>query len=150
MYAAYSVGGNCTMSFARIVSGAIILAGVQAVTGCASAPTEANAGPPPARYQEIVREHLRTSLFDPYSARDFQIAAPKPGQIHLLGTLTYESGWVVCYRGNAKNKMGAYTGIKEAVVLIREGRVVASNQDSDHYDVRTNCRDVRYEPLSLS
>ena len=66
----------------------MVLIGLQAVTGCASTPTEANLGPPPARYVEIAREHLRTSLFDPYSARDFQIASPKPGQINLQGALT--------------------------------------------------------------
>ena len=46
--------------------------------------------------------------------------------------------------------MGAYTGVKEAVLLIRDGRVVASNRDSDHYEMRTNCRDAKYEPMSLS
>ncbi len=128
----------------------MVLIGSQAVTGCVSTPTEATVGPPPARYVDIARDHLRTSLFDPYSARDFQIATPKPGQVLLQGTFTHEAGWVVCYRGNAKNRMGAYTGVKEAVLLIRDGRVVASNQDSDHYEIRTNCRDAKYEPMSLS
>ena len=120
------------------------------LTNCATAPNETNAGPYPAKYRDITREHLRSSLFDPYSARDFQAAAPKIGQVHVVGTLTHETGWVACYRGNAKNRMGAYTGAKEAVLLIRNDRAITSNSDSEHYDVRTNCRDAQYEPLSIN
>ena len=128
----------------------LLMAGLLALTNCATAPTESNAGPYPAKYREITREHLRTSLFDPYSARDFHVASPKIGQVHVVGTLTHETGWAVCYRGNAKNRMGAYTGAKEAVLLIRDDRAVTSNSSSEHYDVRTNCKDAQYEPLSLN
>ena len=54
------------------------------LSNCATAPTESNAGPYPAKYREITREHLRTSLFDPYSARDFHVASPKIGQVHVV------------------------------------------------------------------
>jgi hypothetical protein len=118
---------------------------------CAPTPTASNVGAFPARYREIARDYLRSTLLDPYSARDFQIATePKSAQIHVAGTLTHETGWAVCYRGNAKNRMGAYTGVKEGVLLVRGDRVVASNEDPTHYDVRTNCRDTKYEPFSLS
>lgn len=119
------------------------------VVGCAATPNESNVGQYPAKYKEIVRDHLRKSLFDPYTARDFQIAAPKIGQVHIEGTLTHEPGWTVCYRGNAKNRMGAYTGMKESVLLIRDDLVRGTISDSDHYDVRTNCKDVKYEALTL-
>ena len=99
---------------------------------------------------EITREHLRTSLFDPYSARDFHVARPKIGQVLVEGTVTYETGWVVCYRGNAKNRMGAYTGATEAVLLIRGDRAITSNSKPEHYEIRTYCKDVTYEPLSLN
>ena len=116
----------------KLVVTAMLGMGLLALTNCATAPTETNAGPYPAKYREITREHLRTSLFDPYSARDFQVAQPKIGQVHVVGTLTHETGWVVCYRGNAKNRMGAYTGATEAVLLIRGDRAITSNSESGH------------------
>ena len=132
------------------VAAVMLIAALLALANCATAPTESNAGPYPAKYRDITRDHLRTSLFDPYSARDFHVASPKIGQVHVVGTLTHETGWAVCYRGNAKNRMGAYTGAKEAVLLIRDDRAITSNSDSDHYDVRTNCKGATYEPLSFN
>lgn len=117
--------------------------------GCATAPTVENAGAPPTNYKEVARDYLRTALFDPYSARDMQIAPPKTGQVYIEGTFQHANGWAVCYRTNAKNRMGAYTGLKEAVLLIRDGKVVTSNEDTGHYDIRTNCADAKYEPISL-
>ena len=102
---------------ANLFAATLLIAALLGLANCATAPTESNAGPYPAKYREITREHLRTSLFDPYSARDFHVASPKIGQVHVVGTLTHETGWAVCYRGNAKNRMGAYTGAKEAVLL---------------------------------
>ena len=134
----------------KLVFAAMLGAGLLALTNCATAPTETNAGPYPAKYREITREHLRTSLFDPYSARDFHEAPPKIGQVLVAGTVTYETGWVVCYRGNAKNRMGAYTGATEAVLLIRGDRAITSNSKPEHYEIRTYCKDVTYEPLSLN
>ena len=135
---------------ANPVAAVMLIAALLVLANCATAPTESNAGPYPAKYREITREHLRTSLFDPYSARDFHVASPKIGQVHVVGTFTHESGWAVCYRGNAKNRMGAYTGAKEAVLLIRDDGAITSNSNSEHYDVRTNCKDAKYEPLSLN
>jgi hypothetical protein len=120
------------------------------LVGCTTAPSGADAGPYPARYREIAQSHLKTTLFDPYSARDFQVASPKVGQMNIPGTFSIETGWLVCYRGNAKNRMGAYTGVKDSAMLIRNDNVITSNEDPNHYEVRTNCRDVKYEPISLS
>ena len=128
---------------------ALVAAASMSQVGCATTPTESDAGPYPTRYREIAQDHLRTSLLDPYSARDFQIAAPKVGRILIEGTLRLESGWMVCYRGNAKNRMGAYTGAKDSVMLIKDDRVIASNGDPNHYEVRTNCKDAKFESLSL-
>jgi hypothetical protein len=52
------------------------------------------------------------------------------GTLVKKGTLTYETGWGVCVRANAKNRMGAYTGIRSTVFLIRDGRVVESGDDT--------------------
>lgn len=127
----------------------MLLVAAAMLAGCAATPNETDVGQSPARYKDIARDYLRTSLFDPYTARDFSIAPPKIGQIHI-DTLKYESGWVVCYRGNAKNRMGGYTGIKEGALLIKNDKALGSMSDSDHYDVRTNCKDAKYESFSLN
>jgi hypothetical protein len=117
-----------------------------ALEGCATAPSEANVGPYPAAYREIARDYVRATFLDPYSIRDARIAQPKMGAIIIEGTLRHDPGWTVCVRANAKNRMGAYTGIKDTVLLMRDGRVVASLSDTpDHYDIRTNCADAKYE-----
>lgn len=66
-----------------VVSTSMLLVAAAMLAGCAATPTETDVGQSPARYKEIAREYLRTSLFDPYTARDFGIATPKIGQIHI-------------------------------------------------------------------
>ncbi|MEX2552592.1 MAG: hypothetical protein WD627_06290 [Actinomycetota bacterium] len=85
-------------------------------------PTE----PAPVDYRSIALAGLKTTLFDPYSVRDAQISQPQ-----WLGSwnLGEGNGWVVCFRGNAKNRMGAYTGIKDTAILIRGNKVLATNSD---------------------
>jgi hypothetical protein len=117
------------------------------VTDCATAPTESNAGPYPENYKVLVRDFLRTSLFDPYTVRDAQIGAPEVGQILIEGTLRHETGWGVCFKANSKNRMGGYTGLKQTLILIRGNRVVGSNSDEFH-DVRVKCAAARYEPFA--
>ena len=46
--------------------------------------------------------------------------------------------------------MGGYTGIKEGALLIKNDKALGSISDSDHYDVRTNCKDAKYEAFSLN
>lgn len=118
------------------------------LSGCAATPNETNVGPYPTAYRELAREYLRKSLFDPYSVRDAQIATPKMGQILIEGTLRHEAGWTVCVRANSKNRMGAYTGIKDTALLIRDGRVLGSESDPTHYTVRNDCADAKYESFS--
>lgn len=119
-------------------------------SGCATPPSSENAGPEPLNYREVARSYLRTSLIDPYSVRDLQIAPPRVGQVYVEGTFKHANGWAVCYRANAKNRMGAYAGLKEAVILIRDEKVVASTEQANHYDIRTNCAGAKYEPLALN
>lgn len=128
----------------------LLLVGGAMLAGCAATPSETNVGQYPAKYKDVVREHLRKSLFDPYTARDFQIAPPKIGQIHIEGTLGHENGWTVCYRGNAKNRMGAYTGLKESVILIRDDRVLGSISGDEYLGVNAICKDAKYESFPLN
>lgn len=93
--------------------------------------------PLPANYRELARAHLRSTLFDPYSVRDAMIAAPKNGGSGLY------PGWAVCVRMNAKNRLGAYTGQSVTAVIMREGRVVHSVDETGWMF----CQGVEYEPF---
>lgn len=97
----------------------------------------AAAGPPPENYRQIAATHLRNSLFDPYSVQDAQISAPR---VHnsVSGPL-----WNVCFRGNAKNRFGAYTGISEVFMVIENGRVTVSDSDF----ASSSCAGAIYSPF---
>ena len=60
-----------------------------------------------------------------------------------------ESGWLVCFRSNSKNRMGAYTGLSDMALLIRDGRVLNSASDPTHsnYPIKKDCGDEKYEPF---
>jgi hypothetical protein len=97
-------------------------------------------GPPPENFRELTLQHLRATLFDPYSVRDAEIAAPTLKPSWVLGD---PPGWVVCWRANAKNRMGGYVGVTESRVLIRNGRVVSSDEgDAPYY-----CGNAVYQPF---
>ena len=83
-----------------------------------------------------------------YSIRDAGIAAPRPGWGYSGGTLgQYKTGWAVCVRSNAKNRMGAYGGIKDTIYILQEGRVVGSGQDLDTSEARKGCEGAQYDPF---
>lgn len=115
-----------------------------------SADTE-SAGPMPARYRQIAAEFFRKALVDPYSVRDAEISKPKMGSLFVEGTLgKHEPGWLVCLRANSKNRMGAYTGLRDTAIVIRGDVVRASLSDPDntHYIVKKICGEEAYEPFS--
>jgi len=122
-----------------------------ALAGCQTAAEQAvTIGPYPSQYREIAAGYLRGVLIDPYSVRDAVIAKPKLGKIYVDGTLgKYEEGWAVCYRLNSKNRTGGYTGPSTNIVIIRDGRAVASSNvtEPSHYDIRTQCGDASFEPF---
>ena len=112
-----------------------------------------DAGPFPTAYRKIVQEHIRTTFFDPYNIRDAQIAAPKisSGLVHIPNALgiggTMSNVWVVCFRANAKNRTGAFTGISHTAVFISNNRVVNTVSggvpDAGHFW----CDGSAYEPF---
>lgn len=102
---------------------------------------ESASAPFPPAYRETARAYLRSTLFDPYSVRDAQIAAPK-----LKGSFVLtdpSEGWTVCVRANAKNRMGAYTGLRETVLLFRGDKVASSTEGPAPY----YCGEAQYEPF---
>ncbi len=62
----------------------------------------------PSNYRQIIAQHIRSKLFDPYSVREAAISAPKWGVMgpHLGERL------FVCVRFNSKNRLGGYVGTK--------------------------------------
>lgn len=87
-----------------------------ALTACGSVPTGqviAEAGAQPSREQaeSAVRAHMRRTLRDPDSVKDFDWIS---GPDLVTGTTaggSFERAWLVCVEYNAKNAYGGYTGI---------------------------------------
>lgn len=136
----------------RALAAILVAAGVSACTSNKSVNgvNESGIGPYPTDYRAITRDYLRKTLFDPYTVRDAQISRPKQGNLYIEGTLgVHESGWLVCFRSNSKNRMGAYTGLSDMAMVIRDGRVLTSASDPTHsnYPIKKDCDDERYEPF---
>ena len=87
---------------------------------------EQAAGPYPANYRQLSLQYLKKSLIDPYSVRDAEIAKPVARPSWMMTDPS--PGWVVCWRANAKNTMGGYTGVTVSRIFIRNG--VAKYSDS--------------------
>lgn len=92
------------------------IAAAAALTACGSIPTgeiikEAGAAPTQEQAEQAIRAHLRRTLRDPDSLRDFAMLS---GPTLTTGTTAggnYEQVWLVCVEYNAKNAYGGYTGI---------------------------------------
>lgn len=85
---------------------------------------EAQYGPLPENYQQLVAQAIPKYLIDPTSAIiDFNsygfLEAPYPMDSH-----NQISGWRCWVWVNAKNRMGGYTGRKPWFCVIRFGQVI--------------------------
>jgi len=91
-------------------------AAIVTLAACAATPTgqvieEAGAQPTRDQAEGAIRTHLRRTLRDPDSLRDF---AWLSGPDLVTGTTAggnFERAWLVCVEYNAKNAYGGYTGI---------------------------------------
>lgn len=111
---------------AMVFTVAILLA------GCASKPTpqdlaSADYGTYPSDYEEIVKKYMDMRLKDPDSARYEFINSPKTGW-NSWGGRKY--GYIVCALVNAKNSYGGYTGSQIYYFMIKNGRVIDSQEKS--------------------
>lgn len=111
------------------------------LAGCASTgPTASEIGVKPANWQEATRQAARSTYLDPYSVRDAEISAPVPASMVFDGvTPIPHSGWMVCVRANAKNRMGAYTGQRVTAFLFQGGRIVNVINEGDAAAVVHHC-----------
>lgn len=69
-----------------------------------------------------IANYVRTSFFDPYSMRDIAISNVLSGDDPKRNA--------VCIRANAKNRMGAYTGLR-ATGLVLSGATVENSWADD-------------------
>lgn len=125
---------------------ALLIALYSPAGGCATSQTAPPDSAPPANYRALAKEYLRTTLFDPYSVRDAQVASPQWGDSAYL--LDPGPGWIICVRMNAKNRLGAYTGLKEDALLVRNGKVTISSNsivDTPSIPKLYSCRNAQWE-----
>lgn len=95
------------------------------------------------KYREMARDYLRKTLVDPYSVRDAEIAEPFVRTSFYL--VDPSPAWTICARYNAKNRMGAYTGLKENALLVRGDRVTKSiNELTEATPTIGFCKDAKW------
>jgi hypothetical protein len=95
------------------------------LASCATRPSDeqmrnADYGPPPANFDQLVRDYLATYLRDPMSAQIQHVGGPGRYWNGFGGSFY---GYAVCYRINARNGFGGYTGNRLYAFLIRDGRI---------------------------
>lgn len=96
--------------------------------GCAAAPrptvsqlANADYGPFPSDYEQIIKDVISPILIDPYSVV-LNLNTPKKGYNNMVDGIIY--GWNVCGTVNAKNRFGGYVGPKPIYAMIKNGAVV--------------------------
>jgi hypothetical protein len=95
---------------------------------------EANAYP--ANYRPDLIAFMQSYLNNPSGVRDAQIAEP------ALKPVGSSQRYVVCIKYNARNKEGAYLGVKESAAVYLRGRF---NQLVDATD--DTCKGALYQPF---
>ncbi len=110
----------------RYLVSAGLLAGVLAA--CAVKPDPQAIGPYPDDYRGVVKAYVEETFYDPYSMRNVALSNPQQGHVY------FEQGWVVCLQANAKNRMGAYTGLKRTALLINRDRVINMMEEAPFCD----------------
>ena len=112
-----------------------LCASIAALLGGCVTPNQEQIGSFPTNYRALIRDHVKKAFYDPYSMRDVGIAAPQQG--HVM----FQQGWVVCFRANAKNRLGAYTGLKYTGYLVRNNEVLGGAEDF------ADCEKLTYQPF---
>lgn len=110
--------------------------------GCTSTPEPQYVGKPLSPEEKrATLAYVKEKFFDPYSIRSASIA---PGTRAAPSGM---SGRVVCYRLNAKNQYGAYTGMQTWGVAVKDGKAVGSSLLWPHgLPGDFFCPDAKWEP----
>lgn len=87
---------------------------------------------PLEKSETIFKNYMRETFFDPYSVQDFTITDWQLGEVQ---TGYLNDGWVPAYYScvtyNAKNRMGAYTGLSRSIFVTLNGEY--RNVEKDEY-----------------
>ena len=87
---------------------------------------KADYGAYPKDAKAIVLAYIKSTYKDPYSIQDLQVGTPQRQFIQapplLGGGTTY--GYLIAFSVNAKNSFGAYTGVQNHRLLVRNEQVV--------------------------
>jgi hypothetical protein len=119
----------------------VIIATAFLAATCAALPSPqqnaaADHGPYPSNYRAIVNDWIKHTFADPYSIRDLTITKPAKGWRSgspLFGEKSVNYGWEVLVTCNAKNQLGAYTGLLTYDLIIRDGKVASDgSRDAVH------------------
>jgi hypothetical protein len=97
---------------------------------------------PPSNARAAALGYARQNFFDPFSVRDASISQPFVIPYGLGGQ---SQAWVVCVRANAKNRMGAYAGMQETLIVFSGDTVDVSRSGRD---VASACRSAQYGPFA--
>jgi len=93
-------------------------------------PADANYGPYPTEYKQIVTKYLRGILKDPDSAKIAKIS--KPREEHKINSKYKKQaiyGYSSCALVNAKNSYGGYVGERPYWFFIKDGSVIEASDD---------------------
>ena len=130
-----------------------ILASVSlALSGCATPTAGDIADIKPSDYVEQIRSELANIFVDPASLKDTEISEPFPVNTVFDGiTPIPRSGWAVCLKTNAKNRLGGYTGKHPVLFLFESGKLsMTLDQGGGWNQVSQHCDRGRYRPIKLS
>lgn len=117
---------------------AVFLSGCQTAQTPATGPAaSADVAALPADYRQQILARAKAEFFDPYSIRDAGISQP------IGGTSLMGSTSTICVRANAKNRMGAYTGLRTTAYIFRRGQITLSDQQY----ASIACGSAAYEPF---
>lgn len=123
-----------------------------ALAGCAAPLAQDMGEQAPANYEAQIRARLVDDFVDPSSIRDAVISQPFPVNAVFDGVTPFpRSGWAVCLKANARNRMGGYTGRQPTLYLFQGGTVaLMMNQGSEGFtQVSQHCERAIYRKLDI-
>ena len=116
----------------------VLLVVLFGVSACHHQPTAADLqnayyGDYPQNYEEIINKHIENVFYDPYSAKVNFPVSPSQGYYSKPFGGGVEYGYHGTVMINAKNQMGAYTGLKRYNYVIRDGRIIVFEEARVNY-----------------
>jgi hypothetical protein len=96
-------------------------------------------------YRTISATYLRRTLINPYAVVEAEIGRPMPGSLAIDGAAM--RGWVICYRANIRDDIGAYTGVRTNALLLVGRQIAGMTTDPDPASDEANCGEALYEPF---